>query len=286
VSRPDTPTAQELGAEVAAAIADFLQGRLDAHGPRSFILGLCGAQGSGKSTAASLLQSRLEASGTQTAVLSLDDFYLPREARRRLADTVHPLLATRGPPGTHDVGLGLQVLDALGDGRAVRLPRFDKAHDDRCPPAAWAPVDRRVELIIFEGWCVGALPQPPGELSAPINALERLEDADGRWRRWINGQLAGAYRDLFGRLDALVLLAAPDVSVVARWRTEQEHALSARSGGTAIMTDAQVERFVQHFERITRHILHEMPSRADLVLRLDEERRVVGIGGGERPPRS
>ena len=234
------------------------------------VVGLCGAQGSGKSTIAAVTAHLLGARGLSTAVLSLDDVYLGREARQWLADQTHPLLAVRGPPGTHDVALACAILDGLAGPGQIALPRFDKARDERRPPSTWDHVEGPVNVVLFEGWCVGARPQPALDLLAPLNDLERHSDPDGGWRRTVNRALAGAYQALFARLDTLVLLAAPSFDVVQTWRTEQEHKLIARTG--AGMTDAEVAIFIQHYERLTRWILTEMPARADWVVRLDAER--------------
>ncbi len=131
---------------------DTILGKLD---PRRapFIFGLCGPQGSGKSTAALALKQRLEGRGLRALVLSLYDLYLSRDDRRRLAADVHPLLATRGPPGTHDVALGLDVISALKARRPVRLPLFHKATDDRCPLADWPAADRDADVIILVRRC-------------------------------------------------------------------------------------------------------------------------------------
>jgi D-glycerate 3-kinase len=247
-------------------------------GRRPFVVGLCGAQGSGKSTVSARLQLRLEAAGLRTALLSIDDLYLPREEREALAARVHPLLRTRGVPGTHEVALGEQVLAALGRTGRVALPRFSKEEDTRRPTADWPWVTAPVDIVLFEGWCVGALPQDEAALAEPVNALEAREDRAGVWRRWVNDRLAGEYQKLFARIDYLVLLAAPGFAVVSAWRREQEHKLRAAltAGGkglAATFDDAGVDRFIQFYQRITEHILTEMPGRADLCVALDAERR-------------
>lgn len=258
-------------------VAQTAAGWLDA-GPRPLILGICGAQGSGKSTLARRLAERL---GVRAAVLSLDDLYLGKAARAELARAIHPLLATRGVPLTHDVGLGCAILDAVKAGRAARLPRFDKASDEPLPQAQWDAIDGPLDLLVFEGWCAGAAAQPESALAAPVNALERDEDQGGDWRRAVNAALAGPYQALFARIDRLVLLAAPGFEVVRGWRAQQEAelraALAARGRNPALaMSDAQIGRFIQHYQRITQAILAEMPGRADLTLRLDRNRRLIG----------
>ncbi|AMK24423.1 MULTISPECIES: kinase [unclassified Sphingobium] len=263
--------------EALDAVDELVRRALAERGDRLLVIGLCGAQGSGKSTLADGLRTRLAQDGVPAAILSIDDLYRTRAEREALARAVHPLLRTRGVPGTHDVALGLQVIEALERGEAALLPRFDKASDDRLPEARWERAAAGTRLLLLEGWCVGARPQEASELAAPVNALEREEDADGVWRAFVNRALAGDYQTLFGRLDRLVMLAAPGFEVVRRWRTQQEHGLrKAAAGG---MSDAEVARFIQHYERLTRHMLVEMPGRADLAIALDAARRVTGIGG-------
>lgn len=242
------------------------------------VVGLCGAQGSGKSTAATVLCELLSARGLPTFAVSIDDFYLPRSARQELARSVHPLLATRGVPGTHDVELALAVIESLAETGETAVPVFDKAIDDRRPLREWRRATGPFRVVILEGWCVGARAQSPAQLARPLNQLEEREDPQGRWRGYVNDALRGPYALLFARLSPQVLLAAPSFEVVLGWRTEQEHKLRerlTREGGDAsrVMDDAAVARFISHYERITRHILEEMPARADHVIALDAGRR-------------
>ncbi len=253
-------------------IEAFVRARL-AEATAPLIIGLCGAQGSGKSTVTEALAERIP----NTVVLSLDDLYLTKAERETLARDVHPLLATRGVPGTHDVALGEAVLNALRAEKPVALPRFDKGRDDRVPTDVWPQVEG-AKLVLFEGWCVGAVAQADAALTEPVNTLEADEDADGIWRRYVNDALRERYPPLFA-LDALILLAAPGFDVVRAWRTQQEHQLAAdiasgKRTGQA-MSDDQVVRFIQFYQRLTQHILAEMPARADLTVRLDADRWVI-----------
>jgi D-glycerate 3-kinase len=251
---------------------------------RPLIVGLCGGQGSGKSTMAAFLKTLLQDQGLRTAVISIDDLYLTLTERRALAQTIHPLLITRGPPGTHDPGLGMALLDVLTDrsGAEVSLPLFDKAADDRLPAQAWPRVRAPVDVLILEGWCVGAVAQPDASLAEPINELERNDDSDGRWRRYINAQLRGDYARLFGRIDVLAMLQAPDFEAVRGWRSLQEYKLGRsvlRDGGVGrrAMSESELERFLMHYERLTEWILAEMPSRADIVMPMGGDHRVKDI---------
>ncbi|HWW27981.1 MAG TPA: kinase, partial [Caulobacter sp.] len=167
-------------------------------------------------------------------------------------------------------------LDSLAGEGETALPRFDKATDDRTPVEAWPVVAGPIDIVLFEGWCVGARPEPAQALAAPVNALERERDPDGVWRGHVNAALAGPYRTLFARLDLLVLFTAPDFETVLAWRREQEAKLRDRlaaMGEGRAMTDDEVAVFVQHYERLTRHIAREMPARADVVVALDRDRR-------------
>lgn len=257
------------------ASLDAVERALDGwRGDEPFVLGVCGAQGSGKSTLAEGLTQQLTARGLRAATLSIDDLYLSHVERARLGEIVHPLFATRGVPGTHDVALGLRLLDAVRGGQDVVLPRFDKATNDPAPTGT--PVAGPLDVLIFEGWCVGARAQDDVALASPINALEAGQDSDMTWRRFANLALATDYAELFARIDRLVLLAAPGFEVVREWRIQQEHDLRARVGeGARTMSDDQIGVFIQHYERLTRHILSDMPAYADLTLRLDEKRNLT-----------
>ena len=272
--------AQRLHLPMARCVADWARTR----GRPTLVVGICGPQGAGKSTLTLLLTRLLEAQGLRTANLSIDDLYLPREARERLARTVHPLLLTRGVPGTHDPALGLALLDALARPGATALPSFDKAVDDRAPPATWPVFEGPADVVLLEGWCVGARPQPSSALVAPVNALEANEDPLGVWRAFANTALADAYHPLFARLDRLVLLTAPDFETVRAWRGEQETRLRARltaegrdAGRT--MDAAALDRFLSHYQRLTQWIAEDLHRIADIEVRLDERRWPIGKRG-------
>lgn len=261
---------------VCEPLADFAV-NLRRQQARPALIGLSGAQGSGKSTITAATVRLLQKRGLDAVMLSMDDFYLPGAARQELARTIHPLFATRGPPGTHDVARIRAVMERLKLPGSLTLPCFDKAIDDYRPREEWRSVLAPAEIIFLEGWCVGARPQMRSALTEPVNALEAEEDPTGRWRNEINDQLTGQYWELFARLDALVLLQAPEFETILGWRREQEHKLIARTGQG--MTDEQLVRFVAHYERLTRWMMSEMPWRADLVVSLDENRNPRTLEG-------
>lgn len=242
------------------------------------VLGISGLQGSGKSTLAAQVARAAVQAGLSAACLSLDDVYLTRGQRLRLAATVHPLLATRGPPGTHDLPLALATIDALRAGATPLLPRFDKLADDRLRPQHWPRPRRALDLLVLEGWCLGVPAEEAGALATPLNALEAGEDPDGTWRRFCNAALARHYPALWSRLDRLWFLQPPQFEAVYAWRWQQEQALEAARPGRAGMDRAALARFIQHYERISRQALRTLPARADRVVRLDARRRPLPPG--------
>jgi len=245
------------------------------------LVALNGSQGSGKSTLCNLLKWILEAAfDCHACIISIDDLYLGKAARQRLSESVHPLLATRGVPGTHDIPLGLELLKRLKsqtEHAKVEIPRFSKADDDRLPETDWDFVTTPVDMILFEGWCVGATPQAEAELQKPINQMEEKEDSHGRWRRYVNDQLAGPYRELFSLIDLQLMLKIPDWQMVYLWRRKQEQQLAAKQSGEGVMGEIALQRFIMHYERLTKHQLETLPETADLVMSLNEKQRVSSI---------
>lgn len=263
---------------IAAAILDAVSAWHEPGQP--LIVGICGTQASGKTTACGQVAERLRTMGLSVGVMSLDDLYLGRAARGELAASVHPLFATRGPPGTHDVARGMTVLDAVRSGAAIRLPRFSKAMDEPFPEAEWPLLDMGCDIFLFEGWCVGARAQPDAALVEPVNTLEREEDPDGIWRRYFTEHLRGPTGDLFSRLDRLACLRPPSFDVVYRWRCQQEHEMIAAAGpggAPRAMSDEAIARFIAHYERMTRWIADDMPAYADMTIQLGDAREILSV---------
>ena len=257
-------------------LAENLAGRV---GLTPLLVGINGAQGTGKSTIADILALILhDLHGLRTAVISIDDFYLSRAEREQLAASVHPLLKTRGVPGTHNIQQAIEMIGQLktvGKYKTLSMPTFDKAEDDVMPPEQWREQPSAVDVILLEGWCVGTPAQDDQALLEPVNALEACEDADSSWRRFVNENLSGSYHELNAMIDFLLLLEAPDFETVFEWRGKQEDKLRDRNPDAGyVMSGTELIRFIQHYERLTRHNLKVLPELADAVLSFDHEHRV------------
>lgn len=249
-------------------------------------IGVQGCQGSGKSTLAAFLKVILEEEfSLKTAVLSIDDFYLTKAERENLAVTVHPLLATRGVPGTHDVRLAIDTIKSLKklkENQSTLIPRFNKATDERFPEDQWCEVSGPIKVVILEGWCVGLEAQEEKLLERPVNSLEEIEDSDMTWRSYVNQQLATQYKELFARFDLLVVLKAPSFDAVYQWRVLQEQKLIKKMIAAGIdrdqlktMSPEEIRVFISHYQRLTEHGLKTLPKRADWVLKLESNHRIT-----------
>ncbi|WCN12119.1 hypothetical protein GV054_03385 [Marinomonas mediterranea] len=253
------------------------------------ILGMSGAQGCGKTTFCTVVSHILKKGFDLNAVvLSLDDLYLTRSDRMKYSQEAHDLFSVRGVPGTHDVELAdtiIQRLKELKDGEVMFLPVFDKSMDDRKPVHRWTQVEGPVDVVFFEGWCVGLGEMPRKTLQEPINELEATRDSNGEWRRLVNDHLKHGYRALFEHIDILLWMRAPNYEVVYEWRNKQERTLEDHlydiHGGILdtldikVMSSDELKEFMQHYERLTRFMLSSMSGRADVVFTLNSAQKVI-----------
>lgn len=245
-----------------------------------FMIGINGCQGSGKSTLADFLAEYItDKYQLNVIVLSLDDFYYSQQKRAELAADIHPLLATRGVPGTHNTAYIAQLLAQLKKrSGTLSLPRFNKAADNPFAEETWPNIDLPVDIVLFEGWCWGIYPQSTEQLAEPINQLEQDADANGIWRGYVNNSLHKEYLPLYAHMDFWVLLKAPSFDCVYQWRLEQEQKLRLKSTLTdsaKIMSDSEIMAFIKLYQRLTEHCLATMADYCEVVFCLDSRRRIV-----------
>ena len=247
---------------------------------KTIIIGLTGGQGSGKSTISNILKILLkEAYNLNTVIFSIDDFYKTYKERKKMSEKVSPLFLTRGVPGTHDTNLLFSCLKKLKKSNfsKILIPKFDKSIDDRLPKKKWQKVEKKQDIVIFEGWCVGVTPQKEKDLIVPLNELEKDKDKKRIWRTKVNTELKKKYKDIFKLIDTTIFLKVPSFKHVFKWRLLQEKKLSVTSKGKKIMNKTQIKNFIMFYERLTKHMLKNFGKRADSIIKIDEKHKLKSI---------
>ncbi|MGJ8692103.1 MAG: HAD-IIB family hydrolase [Thalassotalea sp.] len=266
-------TAEQFYIPLADKVATRCQLSLN----KPLFIGVNGCQGSGKSTLTAFLTEYLSENHQLNVVnLSLDDFYLSKQARIELSQKIHPLFATRGVPGTHNISLLSETLSQLKNSSApIKLSKFNKATDDLYPESQWQTAPKHVDIVLFEGWCWGAQAQTEQALTAAINSVESEHDAKGIWRHYVNQQLKKHYQPLYHTMDLWLMLQAPSFACVEDWRWQQEEKLAVKNSGAGVMNKAQVQQFIQFYQRLTEVCLSNLPEKCHWVLTLDKTRKVT-----------
>ena len=244
------------------------------------VIGLTGGQGTGKSTISNILKIILkDAFNLKTVIFSIDDFYKTYQERKKMSQKIDKLFITRGVPGTHDTKMLLQCIKNLKNKnfKNMNIPKFDKSTDDRLQKKKWLKVKKKPNIVIFEGWCVGAIAQKNKDLKFPINKLEKQKDNKKVWRKKVNFELKKDYKKIFNLIDKLIFLKVPSFKYVLKWRLLQEKKLRITSKGNKTMTDKQIKNFVMYYERLTKHMLKTLPKKANIVISIDEKHRLKSI---------
>ena len=244
------------------------------------VIGLTGGQGSGKSTISNILKIVLkEGYRLETVIFSIDDFYKTLKERKMMSKKISPLFLTRGVPGTHDTRMLHSCIKNLKNNKFKKtmIPKFDKCIDDRWLKSKWVKVNKKPNIVIFEGWCVGATPQKKRDLIAPINKLEKEKDKKKIWRKKINTELNNKYQKIFSLIDKLIFLKVPSFKYVFKWRLLQEKKLRVTSKGKKTMSDQQISNFIMYYERLTKHMLKIFPKKAHSVIGIDKQHRLKSI---------
>ena len=250
---------------------------------KPYIVGLSGGQGTGKTTISSIISIILSKYFKLNVFkISIDDFYKTREERFLLSKKVHPLLMVRGVPGTHDINIMLDSFKKLKGKKftSIKLPRFNKAIDDRYNKKLWYSVKRRPDVIIFEGWCVGAKAEKNNTLKTPVNSLEKLNDQKLIWRRFVNKQLKSKYKQLYDQLNCLLFIKSKKFSLLRQWRIKQEKKLrlkNKRSNNHKIMSDKEIVNFMQTYQRVTQNMLKNVPKYASIILNLNSNHQIKSV---------
>ena len=250
---------------------------------KPFIIGLAGGQGTGKTTTSSVLKIILEKYFKLNVFkISIDDFYKTRKERVLLSKKIHPMLLTRGVPGTHDINMMLNFFKKIKSKKfkSLQLPNFNKAIDDRFAKKYWYNIKKRPDVIIFEGWCVGAKPEKNATLNKAINSMEKKKDQKKIWRKYVNQQLKLKYKDLYSQLNCLIYLKAKNFSLLQKWRLKQENKLWLKSKKTSkhkIMSKADVISFMQTYQRISENMFKKMTKYTSILVNLSSDHQIKSV---------
>ncbi|NJK99985.1 MAG: glycerate kinase [Spirulinaceae cyanobacterium SM2_1_0] len=247
---------------------------------RPVVQGILGGQGTGKTTLATVLSYILEALGDRSVNFSLDDLYKSYVERQRLQQT-DPRLRWRGPPGTHDVAIGIELLDNLRQAHRRKpaiMPRFNKSACGGSGDKAQPEIVDSVDVVLFEGWFVGVRPVMDERVfdQAPDPIVS---DADRAFARDCNERLL-EYVPLWHRLDRLAVLQLCDYRLSKPWRLQAEHWAIAQ--GRSGMSDAELDAFVEYFWKALHPELFITPLTqnsllTNLVVEIQTDRRLGRI---------
>ena len=247
------------------------------------MIGLAGGQGSGKTTISSILTLILQKYfKLKVFKVSIDDFYKTRKDRKLLSKNKHSLLMTRGVPGTHDVDLMLKFFKNVKSKnfKNLTVPKFNKAIDDRCKKNLWYKIKSKPDVVIFEGWCVGARAQTNKQLKKPINSLEKVHDESIKWRSHVNNQLKTKYKTLFKQLDGLIYLKAKNFNLLRNWRLKQERKLwvqTKNKKNLKIMSNGDIINFMQTYQRITQQMFKDTIKSSSIIMNLNNNHQIQNI---------
>ena len=254
-------------------LCDWIVQKADKKKP--YFVGLAGGQGTGKTTISSLISIILKKYFKKNVFrVSIDDFYKTRKDRSKLSKSIHPMLMTRGVPGTHDLKLMQTFFKNVKQKsfRSIKVPKFDKSIDDRYPKKNWYNINKKPDIIIFEGWCVGAKAEENKSLLKSINEMEKNRDKKLIWRKYVNAQLKTNYKKLYSQLNTLVYLKAKDFSLLQKWRLKQENKLklkSKKNSKNKIMNKNEVLEFMQTYQRVTENMFKKAPKYASIIMNLN-----------------
>ena len=247
---------------------------------KPLIIGVAGGQGTGKTTITSLASLILRKYFKLNVFkISIDDFYKTRNERKKLSLNKHPLLMTRGVPGTHDHKIISNFFKEIKSKnfKNIKLPKFDKSIDDRHKNKLWYKVTSKPDVVIFEGWCVGAKAQNSSKVKKPINSLEKFKDPNLIWRKYVNTQLKTNYKKLFNQIDEIIYLKSSSFKLLQKWRIKQEKRLllnSKKKKNLKIMKKGDVINFMQTYQRITQNMIKDAPKYASIIFKLDSKHQI------------
>jgi len=237
---------------------------------------IAGSQGAGKSTLAKIFKLVLEnAYKKKVMLLSIDDYYLSKNKRNKLSKNIHPLLITRGVPGTHDiVALKNDIINFQKKKFPISTPRFNKLKDDI---SSKKNIIKKAEILLLEGWCCGSPSINKKYLFQNINHLETILDKNKKWRQYYNSQLKKDYKKVFSLFDQQIYIQPPSFSYILKWRYAQEKNNALKSRNKDFMNKKDLQKFIQHYEKLTKWMMKTMPAKADILIKIDSNQKIKKV---------
>ena len=237
---------------------------------------ISGSQGVGKSTLSKIIKIVIERiSSKNVMLLSIDDYYLSKIDRLRISQKVHPLLITRGVPGTHDIK---KLKEHLGQFKKkqfpILTPTFNKLKDDISKKTK---VFKKADILILEGWCCGAKSIENKFLQTNLNKVERELDKDFKWRKYYNSKLKNEYQKIFKSFDKIIYLQPPSFEFVLKWRYRQEINNARKTKTPKFMDKNKIKNFILYYEKLTKSMMRNMPDDADMLVKIDKDQKIKKI---------
>jgi len=234
---------------------------------------ISGSQGVGKSTISNLLKLVIEKYyKKKVMLLSIDNYYLSKTQRFKLAKKIHPLLLTRGVPGTHNIKKLYQDINQFNKQKfPITIPHFDKINDDITKKRK---IINNAQILLLEGWCCGSLPIKTKYLNQNVNQLESKYDKKNIWRKYYNSMLKSEYRKVFSMFNKKIYIQPPSFKYVLKWRSLQEKNNAKKSNSKNFMNKDKLKKFIQHYEKITKWMMKTMPHEVDILIKIDKNQKI------------
>ena len=242
---------------------------------KKFLFG--GSQGIGKSSFIYIISKAIEKFyNKKILLLSIDNYYLSKNKRLYLSKKIHPLLITRGVPGTHNIKkLVKNVKQFNQDKYPITIPLFDKLIDDKLKSSK--TIKTKCDILFLEGWCCGSSEIPKKFLYTNINNLEKINDPNNQWRDFYNKKLKIEYKKLFKLFDELIFLKTSSFDNVYKWRLKQEKTNQSKNKKLRRMSANEIKIFVQHYEKITKWMIKDLNKKAQIVIKFEKNHKISSI---------
>ena len=238
---------------------------------------ISGSQGCGKTTLLKLIKNNFKNFyNIDPLCISLDDYYLTKKQRNDLSKRIHPLLETRGVPGTHATEKITKTIQLFDKKKyPIKIPKFDKLNDDRLPFSQI--ITSKKNMIFLEGWCCGCPPLSNSFLQKNLNNIEKA-DSEYIWRKYYNKKLKKEYKLIFNHFEYLIYFKIPSFDCVLKWRIKQEKRLKLKKKKNInYMNKIEIKDFISYYEKITTWMMKNTLSKSDLTIKINKNQKIQSI---------